>query len=137
MNIGIEKLVLGEGDKGELDGSSKAAGVGYVHCLAYFIPIQFRKAVDEIMRIAFCPEVGGEVDNAKVVGEGRSFFEEFPALAVGGAKEEDVDIIQGNVASAEYEVCFSFYAGMNAGDGRISMAVAVDEGDFRAGVVYE
>ena len=67
--------------------------------------VQFRQTVDEVMVVTLDTVVHGEVDNLQVFRYVVAFHE-FLCVAVGCAKEKNIDFVQRQLVG-ESEVCLS------------------------------
>ena len=92
MDITAEDASLEGRQQGELNTSSKTAGIGYMAGLTNGFTMRLRQSVNEIM-IADNAEILGKVDNL-YVGRHGMLPEEGLALAVAEAKKYNIDIIE-------------------------------------------
>ena len=94
-----------------------------------------KQAVDEVVVVALEAVVHREVNDLQVFGHVVA-LEELARVAVGGAEEEHVDLVQRELVG-EGQVCLAIEAFVYVGYLVAGVARAVDEDDFRLRVVQE
>ena len=134
-DVVVQHQVLGQGEKAQLDAGGKAAGVGHVLGRAGGAAVQLGQAVDEVVIVALEAVVHREVDDLQVFGYVVA-LEELARVAVGGAEEEHIDLVQRELVG-EGQVCLAIEAFVYVGYLVAGVARAVDEDDFRLRVVQE
>ena len=134
-DVVVQHQVLGQGEQAQLDAGGEAAGVGHVHGGAGGAAVQFRQAVDEVVALGLQAIVHGEVDDAQAFRQVVA-FDKFARVAVGGAEEEAVHIVQ-RQAVGEAQVCLAIQSLVYVGHAVARIAGTVDEDNLCFRVVDE
>ena len=117
-----------------LDACARAARDG-VHHDVVVQHVQLGKAVDEVVVVALEAVVHREVDDFQVFGYVVA-LQELARVAMGGAEEEHVDIVQRELVG-EGQVGFAVETFVHVGYLVAGVARAVDEDDFRLRMVQQ
>ena len=134
-DVVVQHQVFGQGKQAQLDAGSEAAGVGYVLGRAGGATVQLGKAVDEVVVVALEAVVHREVDDFQVFGHVVA-LQELARVAMGGAEEEHVDVVQRELVG-EGQVGFAVETFVHVGYLVAGVARAVDEDDFRLRMVQQ
>ena len=134
-DVVVQHQVLGQGEQSQLDAGGEAAGVGHVQGGAGGAAVQFRQAVDEVVALGLQPVVHGEVDDPQPFRQVVA-FDELARVAVGGAEEEAVYLVQ-RQAVGEAQVGLAIETLVHVGHAVARMAGAVDEDNLCLRVVDE
>ena len=120
-----------------LDACARAARDGVHHVLgrAGGATVQLGKAVDEVVVVALEAVVHREVDDFQVFGHVVA-LQELARVAMGGAEEEHVDVVQRELVG-EGQVGFAVETFVHVGYLVAGVARAVDEDDFRLRMVQQ
>ena len=134
-DVVVQHQVLGQGKQAQLDAGGEAAGIGHVLGRAGGATVQLGKAVDEVVVVALEAVVHREVDDFQVFGHVVA-LQELARVAMGGAEEEHVDVVQRELVG-EGQVGFAVETFVHVGYLVAGVARAVDEDDFRLRMVQQ
>ena len=101
VDVIVEHQVAGQRQQCQLDGSGKAAGVGYVLALADGTAVQLGQSVYERIVIGLQAVIHGEVYHLQALGQGVGLHE-LAGIAVSGAEEQHVNGIKGQLVSENH-----------------------------------
>ncbi len=93
VDVIVEHQVAGQRQQCQLDGSCKAAGIGYVLALADGTTVQLGESVDERIVIGLQAVIHGKVYHFQALGQGVGLHE-LAGIAVSGAEKQHIDGVQ-------------------------------------------
>ena len=128
-------MVLCQRQKAELYAGCEAAGIGHVATLAGVAAIKLRQTVDEVVFGALKTEVHREVDHLQFVGQLLA-VEEFLCIAVSGAEEEYINLVEGQLVG-ECKVGLAQKSAVHISDAVACITATVYKDYFYFGVVEQ
>ena len=105
QDVAVQHQVFGKRKQAQLDAGGEATGICHVFRLAGGAAVQFRQTVDEIVVGRSDAVIHGEVNDSQLFGHVVA-LQELLRVAVGGAEEEHVNLVQGKLVG-EYQIRFA------------------------------